>query len=158
MSRFQVLPIPASISAQVRSKLASPQYGHPAHAEVASGYGPCRSCLRTFAVGQDHRILFTYNPFEGVDDYPSPGPVFVHQEHCEPFREAGFPKDLRSLPLALEAYQQDRWIVDRARTTGTNIEDCIERLFARPEVLYIHVRNSEAGCFIAHIVRVPTEN
>ena len=151
---FQVLAISDSMATQVREKLASPQYGHPAHVEVATGTGPCRSCLRTFEVGQEERILFTYNPFEGLDAYPSPGPVFVHRTACEPFRGEGFPETLKSLPLTLEAYGDDRWILDRVRVTDGKVDEPIEMLLAKSEVRYVHVRHTEAGCFIAQVNRV----
>lgn len=85
MLDFTVLPIPSEICEQVRQSLKSPQYGHPAHAEPAAGYGPCRSCLRKFCVGSDRRLLFTYNPFAEIDSYPSPGPIFIHENTCKPF-------------------------------------------------------------------------
>ena len=151
---FQVLAISDSIAAQVRERMASPQYGHPAHVEVATGTGPCRSCLRTFEVGQDERVLFTYNPFEGLDAYPSPGPVFVHRTVCEPFRGDGFPEGLKSLPLTLEAYGDYRWILDRARVTDGEADEAIEKLLANPAVRYVHVRHTEAGCFIAQVNRI----
>jgi hypothetical protein len=56
---FQVISISDSAAAHARKNLTSLQYGHPAYVEVATGTGPCRSCLRTFAVGQEERILFT---------------------------------------------------------------------------------------------------
>jgi hypothetical protein len=151
---FQVLAIGDSTAARVREKLASPQYGHPAHVEVATGTGPCRSCLRTFDVGQEERILFTYNPFEGLDAYPSPGPVFIHRTACSAFRGAGFPEGLRSLPLTLEAYSDDRWILDRVRVTNGEADEAIETMLANSAVRYLHIRHSEAGCFIAQVNRV----
>ncbi|MBZ5522893.1 MAG: DUF1203 domain-containing protein [Acidobacteriia bacterium] len=144
-----------SLAENVRSSLQSPQYGHPAHVEVAAGYGPCRLCLRQFRIGEENRILFTYNPFDGVEDYPSPGPVFIHQAACTPYAGAGaFPAELRTLPLTLEAYGKDRWIIARERPAEPEIEAAIERLFANGAVKYIHIRNTEAGCFIARIERI----
>src|SRR5690348_14806709 len=119
---FRVVGISDKIAAEVREKMASPQYGHPAHVEVAGGTGPCRSCLNTFKVGEEERVLFTYNPFEGLDAYPAPGPVFVHRAECARFAGAGFPEGLRSLPLTLEAYGDERWILDRARVTNGEAE------------------------------------
>jgi hypothetical protein len=150
---FRILPIPTSIVAEVRNTLTSPQYGHPAHNELAAGYGPCRSCLGTFLTGEERRILFTYNPFDGLDEYPSPGPVFIHAHACTSFDGQGFPDSLRWLPLTFEAYGEDRWIVARARANGYRVEEAIDTLFERPEVRYLHVRNAEAGCFIAHVAR-----
>ncbi len=150
---FRIVPIDPSISNQVRANGRSPQYGHPVHTEVAKGYGPCRSCLDVFRTGEESRVLFTYNPFASLDAYPSPGPVFIHEEHCEPYAGNTFPAALRDLPLTLEGYGADRWLLQRERPAPSEIENAIESIFANPAVLYIHVRNTEAGCFIARIER-----
>ncbi len=154
MAGFQVFAIEPALAEKVRTTLKSPQYGHPAHVELAAGYGPCRACLKQFRVGKEDRILFTYNPLAGLDDYPSPGPVFIHAQTCAIFAEIGkFPEELRSLPLTLEGYGKDRWIIVRERPSAPDIEGSIERLLHTPGVEYVHVRNTEAGCFIARIGR-----
>jgi hypothetical protein len=151
LAGFNVLPIDPELAEQVRSTLKSPQYGHPAHMELATGYGPCRACLQQFT-GEEDRILFTYNPFAGLDEYPSPGPVFIHARSCPAFAELHvFPLELRSLPLTLEAYGEGRWIIARERPSEHEIESSIERLLNTSGVRYIHVRNTEAGCFITRI-------
>jgi hypothetical protein len=38
---------------------------------------------------------------------------------------------------------------------GGDVDGAAERLFAHPAVAYIHVRNSEAGCYIARLERLP---
>jgi Protein of unknown function (DUF1203) len=154
MATFRVVPIDPTISDQARTSLRSPQYGHPAHAEPAKGYGPCRSCLRRFLIGEDRRLLFTYNPFAGLDSYPSPGPIFIHENSCQPYQqESIFPPELRTLPLTLEGYGKDRWLISRERPAETDLEAAIERLLTHSEIDYIHVRNTEAGCFVARIER-----
>jgi hypothetical protein len=154
MTSFRIKPIPSEIASEVRRTRRAPGYGHPVHVELAGGYGPCRACLRTFAVGEENRLLFTYNPFSGVDPYPSPGPVFVHEEECDPFdAESLFPADLRTLPLVLEGYGRDRWIIARERPVADEIEAAIGRLFANQAIEYLHIRNGEAGCFIASAER-----
>lgn len=154
MAGFRVLPIDPAVAEKVRSTLKSPQYGHPAHVERAAGYGPCRACLQQFRTGEEDRILFTYNPFAGLDEYPSPGPVFIHVKSCAAFADAQtFPQELRSLPLTLEAYGEGRWIIARERPSEHEIEGCIDRLLNTSGVRYIHIRNTEAGCFIARIER-----
>ena len=103
MTGFRTIPIDPTICEQVRTTHKSPQYGHPAYVETAAGYGPCRACLKQFRVGTQDRILFTYDPFAGIDSYPSPGPVFIHANSCTAFSERGtFPDELRELPLTLE--------------------------------------------------------
>jgi len=156
MIPYRVAGIPGEISRQVRTGLTSPQYGHPAYVELAAGYGPCRSCLRTFDEGKEDRILFTYDPFAGLDPYPSPGPVFIHWDDCPAYEADTFPAGLRHLPLTFEGYGADRWIVARERTQGggdVDVEAAIERLLGRPEVAYVHVRNTRAACFVAKIER-----
>jgi hypothetical protein len=154
LAGFRVLPIDSELAGQVRSTLKSPQYGHPAHVERATGYGPCRACLKQFQAGKEDRILFTYNPFQGLDAYPSPGPVFIHAKSCPGYGDQReFPEELRSLPLTLEAYGADRWIIARERPSAHEIESSVDRLLNTSGVRYIHIRNTEAGCFIARIER-----
>src|SRR5205814_2344248 len=83
MGAFRFSGIPEAVAREVRESLRAPGYGHPAHREQAHGYGPCRLCLRTFRVGADERILFTYNPFHEPGELPAPGPVFIHAEPCQ---------------------------------------------------------------------------
>jgi Protein of unknown function (DUF1203) len=156
MSDFLVKPIEPSISEQVRQSLRSPEYGHPALSETATGYGPCRSCLNVFRAGEERRLLFTYNAFTGLDSYPSPGPVFIHESSCSPYDQTStFPPALRALPLTFEGYGSGRWLIARERPTDAEIEPAIQRLLANPAVQYIHIRNTEAGCYIARIDRSP---
>lgn len=156
-SAFSILAIPEEISRAARTNLKSPQYGHPAHTEIAAGTGPCRQCLRTFDVGKENRILFTYNPFDGLDPYPSPGPIFVHEKPCATYsRPTEFPDTLRTLPLILEGYGSNRWVVARERVdaeAAEAVESAIEKIFQQPAVDYIHIRHGQAGCFIAQINR-----
>ena len=159
MTAFRTIPISATLAESARVEARSPQYGHPAHRERAKGTGPCRLCLTTFRVGEEDRVLFTYDPFAGIDPYPSPGPVFVHADGCEAYAEdAGFPDGLRTLPLVFEAYAAGRWMIARERAAGGDIESAVSRLLEHPAVQYLHVRHGEAGCYIARIERVSVQS
>ena len=148
MAPFRVIAIPRDIADAVRSTRTSPGYGHPAHAEVAGGYGPCRHCLRTFTVRRDRRVLFTYDAFRGAEPLPLPGPVFVHEVPCERYDEdGGFPADVRSHPLTFNAYGRGRYLRAQEYVADGDVESVIERLLARSDVDYIHVRDTHAGCF-----------
>lgn len=150
MTELRFTGIPENTATEVRGTMRSPQYGHPAHRELASGYGPCRLCLRTFEVGEEDRILFTYQPFEtGI--LPSPGPIFVHAEPCERYDSYEFPPDLRDLPLVLESYGTDGSMVSRERLTSNNPENALAELFRHEDVKYVHIRNGEAGCFVTRV-------
>ena len=153
---FHVSSVPPEIAREVRETLKAPDYGHPAHVDIARGYGPCRSCLRTFVTGQEKRTLFTFNPFPtGV---PAPGPVFIHTEECIPFNGEGFPPMLRELPLLFEPVNESGLAVERIQPHPDGIEQVIADVFDRMEVAAIVVRNAEVGCFIARIQRAaPSE-
>ena len=55
MSAYHVIAIPETLAQKVRTTLKAPGYGHPAHVETASGYGPCRLCLKKFREGEEDR-------------------------------------------------------------------------------------------------------
>jgi hypothetical protein len=153
--RFRTIPIPTSLAETARRERRSPQYGHPAHTETASGHGPCRLCLDTFRVGAEDRLLFTYDPFAGLDPIPAPGPVFVHAAGCSPFAApSGFPESLRALPFILDGYAPGPWLVAREHAAAGEVEAAAARIFAHVAVAYIHVRNADAGCYVARLERV----
>jgi len=154
MAAYRVLAIPEGTAEKVRTTRKSPGYGHPVHAEVATGYGPCRLCLRDFAVGVDRRLLFTLDPFHGVEPLPLPGPVFIHEAECDRHPEhGGFPTDLLAHDLTLIAYGRGRHHRAEERATGPQIEAAIDRLLSRPDVDYLHVRDTQAGCYDLRVER-----
>ena len=150
MLRYRIFGIPDAVSQTARDTLRSPQYGHPAHVETATGYGPCRQCLRPFREGEEERILFTYQPFSSPA-LPAPGPVFIHREPCERFDDFSFPEELRPIPLVLESYGEAGTLLDQQRRGERRIEDMLEEALVDRRVKYLHLRNAEAGCFIARI-------
>ena len=158
MQSYRVVAVGDRIANAVRKTRLSPGYGHPAHAEVATGYGPCRQCLRTFAVGSERRILFTYDPFYGKENLPLPGPVFIHEHDCERYPEdAGFPVDMLSHRLTLNAYAPGRRLVSQRYVSNGVIEPEVRGLLEDREVAYIHVRDTDAGCYDFCIERTSDE-
>jgi len=153
MTAYRYSGIPLEIAAAVRTTRRSPQYGHPAHREVATGTGPCRLCLRTFEVGREERLLFTYQPFSEPGSLPAPGPVFIHAEGCERYCAHDLPTDFRSLPLVIEGFQDGGRLAIQERVGVEAPEAVIARVFATPGVGYAHIRNGEAGCFMARVDR-----
>jgi Protein of unknown function (DUF1203) len=148
MHPFKVVAIPNEIADAVRSTRVAPVYGHPAHVEVATGYGPCRLCLGEFAVGKDRRVLFTYDCFTRQEDLPLPGPVFIHERECTRYPEdAGFPDDARRHALTLNAYARGRRLIEQVYVRDGAVEPAIARLLETPAVDYLHVRDTQAGCF-----------
>lgn len=122
------------------------------------GYGPCRQCLRAFAVGRERRILFTYDSFYGRETLPLPGPVFIHEHDCERYQEdKGFPVDMLSRRLTLNAYARGRRLVSQRYVSNGIVEPELQRLLQDRDVAYIHVRDTDAGCYDFCIERTSDE-
>lgn len=148
MQPYRVVAVRDQIAGNVRKTLRSPGYGHPAHIEVATGHGPCRQCLKPFVIGDERRILFTYDSFHGKEALPLPGPVFIHERECERYPEdGGFPADLLSHPLTLNAYASGRRLIAQRYVSNGVVEPEIRRLLEDGDVSYIHVRDTQAGCY-----------
>jgi hypothetical protein len=151
---YKVKPIPFSITAAARETLLSPQYKSlKADVSIANGYGPCRRCLRVFDQGNDHRIYFTYNSFDGRSNLPDPGPVFIHRDECQGFDGDGIPGDLLGLPVLFEGFGDESRLMVRQPMNVKEADAQIEAMFADESVRFINMRNAEAGCFIATIER-----
>ena len=158
MQSYRVVAVEDRIANAVRRTLRSPGYGHPAHTDVATGYGPCRQCLKAFSVGKDRRILFTYDAFYGNETLPLPGPVFIHEHDCERYPEgAGFPVDLLSHRLTFNAYSAGRRLISQSYVSNGVVGPQIQELLENRDVAYIHVRDTNAGCFDFRIERTGNE-
>ena len=152
---FIVVPIPTKVAELVRKTNRAPGYGHPAHTEVATGHGPCRHCLRTFHLGQEQRILFTYNPFHILERIPLPGPVFIHAASCERYpSDAGYPPDMLQHAAVMNAFHKGQELIARKLVTEKGAHNAaVLDLLANHEVDYIEVRDLDAGCFDFRIER-----
>lgn len=106
-------------------------------------------------MNQEELLLFTYDPFQEVGAPPLPGPVYIHAEECQ--RSSGgrsFPEEYRGRLLTLAAYGDGRKLLEEIQLSHGNEDEEAERLFANPEVKYIHVRSTEAGCYLFRLERV----
>jgi hypothetical protein len=113
------------------------------------------TCLRTFRVGEERRILFTYDPFHGIEPFPLPGPVYIHADQCSRYDEAaGFPEDLRSHPLTFDAYAGKRRLLSEEHVDEPDIDTILSTLLAMPDVKYVHVRDRDAGCYDFRVEKV----
>jgi hypothetical protein len=151
---FKVIALPTGVAESVRNEMSAPKYHHPAYRSLATGYGPCRHCLGFFDKGKEYRILFTYDPFDGISDYALPGPIFIHADACVRYAEHnGFPQHLLEHPLTLQAYGDQRQLVNEVRIEGGPVETVLEQVLSKPEVKYVHVRDTNAGCYDLRVER-----
>ncbi len=154
MSELRVIAIATDLAKMVRETRTSPGYRHPASAKVATGHGPCRHCLRPFEVGEEVRVLFTLNPFDGVAPIPQPGPVFVHEAACERYAaDGGYPAGLMRYAAVLDAYDERQMVVGRRVVRDGSQETALVEMMADERVRYVMVRDGEAGCFDFRVER-----
>jgi Protein of unknown function (DUF1203) len=154
MSSFRVVAIPSEVAEQVRTTGKSPNYGFPAHREVAAGRAPCRHCLKLIRKDREELLLFTYDPFRELGEPPLPGPVYIHATECPRHPENDvIPDEYRGRLLTLEGYGENRAFVGEIRVRDGAEERAAEQLFEEEKIRYVNVRSTEAGCFLFRLER-----
>jgi hypothetical protein len=80
--------------------------------------------------------------------------IFVREGAEETYDRVGeVPEVMRLRLLSLRAFDRDGMMVDADVVEGKEIESMIERLFANPDVDYIHAHNARRGCYSGRIDR-----
>jgi hypothetical protein len=100
--------------------------------------------------------LFKYRPFQREGVFAEAGPIYIHEDNCQPEEEilTGYPNEFRELPLLLRAYTQNDGQVDSKLIKDGDAERIIDTFFADRKVAYLHLRDGESGCYYARIERV----
>lgn len=154
MNAFRVMAIPTETANEVRETMKAPRYGFPAYSELSNDPARCRHCLRLTEPGVEERILFTYDCFDGVETLPLPGPIYIHAEGCGRYDEnAGFPEEIRSRKITFNAYAEGRRLLQQKYVEDGSVDQAITELFTDPQVRYLHVRSTPAGCYTFRIER-----
>jgi hypothetical protein len=149
----RVIAISTEVAKSVRATQKDPHYNFPAHTAVIKEGAPCRHCLKLIPAGEQ-ATLFTYDAFEDVETLPLPGPVYIHAKSCDRYPEdAGFPAELKNSPRTLNAYAQGRRLLAQEYVENGTVDSAVEKLFTHPDVEYIHVRSTTAGCYTFRIER-----
>ena len=148
---YKVVSISRAAADRVRDTMLSPHGNLPAFSSVATGYGPCRSCLKTFRQGEEERIYISYDPFAGVSELPLPGPVSIHTDRCNAFSGQGFATELLEIPMIFEGYGEHSRLVRSEVVDSDRLDEQVADVLGSPGVDFIHIRNADAGCFIARI-------
>lgn len=152
------LPIQQSYADKLRLTMKD-DFGHPLEVSVAgaTGYGPCRCCLKQFNPGEK-RLLFSYAPVGANHPYNEVGPVYIHEQCMAYAPDSGFPADVKNgrlhISLVLRCYDTNRrMIMARFVKDNNEVENIIASLFADPAIHFIHIRNAVYQCFIAEARR-----
>lgn len=95
---------------------------------------------------------------------------YVHQPAATPFRASHaifvregateaydaidqVPEVIRIRPMSLRAFDAGDMMVDADLVDGEEMEAAIARMFARPDVAYLHAHYAKRGCYAARIDR-----
>jgi len=114
---------------------------------------PCRIEMRDAEPGET--LLLLNHVCQPADTpYRASHAIFVREGAIEQFNQVGHVPDcLRLRLLSLRGYDAYGMMLDADVTEGTTIEPLIARLFANPDISYIHAHNAKRGCYAARIDR-----
>lgn len=158
MTSFRIVPLSEAYAARIR-KTQTDDFGNTVTEQLATGRGPCRVSLKPFEVGKDKRLLFSYSPFTIKNAFDQPGPVFIHKETVEAYKDVHrFPPEIKAdkenFPLTLIGYSKAQQMVFTKLVGDADVDLLIAEIFTtNNKVEYLHARNAEAGCFICAILR-----
>lgn len=159
MHKFKIVPLSAEYASRIR-ETRKDDFGREVVEQIATGAGPCRVSLRPFKKGIDRRLLLSHSPFEIDNAFNQPGPVFIHSEDVEEYKDIyRFPAEIKankkSFPLSLIGYSASQQMVLTKLVGEEDVEELIESIFdEHKEVDYLHVRNAQACCYICKVERI----
>jgi hypothetical protein len=128
---------------------------HGAHRVVADK-SPCfpdRIELRDAKPGESLLLInYTHQPAD--NPYRASHAIFVMENATEAYdRIDEIPEVLRRRLISLRAFDAADMMIDAEVIDGKSLEDGIARLFATPDVSYLHAHYATRGCFAARIER-----
>jgi hypothetical protein len=131
-------------------------YGQPPEVSVSDGNGnPCRHCLAEIERGKPMLIL-AHRPFDSLQPYAETGPIFLCGEDCTRYPQtAGVPALYQHSEMLIRGYDHgERIIYGSGKVINMgSIHTEAERLFADPELAFIHARSSTNNCYHFRIER-----
>ena len=159
MKQFKIVPLSEEYAGKIRENNKD-DFGHDVIEEIATGHGPCRVSLKPFIPGVDVRLLFSHSPFNLDNAFNQPGPIFIHKEKVETYKDIHhFPPEIKAdkvhFHLTLIGYNNMQHMVFTRLVGDDDVDILISEIFEQhPEVEYLHARSAEASCYICRIERV----
>jgi len=114
---------------------------------------PDRIAMRDVELGE--RVLLLNHVCQpGDTPYRATHAIFVGEGSEATYNRVGeVPEVMRVRLLSLRAYDAEHMMIDADVVDGREVEPLIHRLFANPEVAYIHAHNAKRGCYSGLIER-----
>jgi len=159
MNNFRIVPLSVEFAKQIRVNRVD-EFGNPVIEQIASGLGPCRVSLKPFKRNVDRRLLFCHSPFAINNAFDQPGPVFIHTDEVEEYKDIyNFPAEIKAdkvnFPLTLIGYNSSQLMVFTQMVGDADIDLVINEIFENhPGIEFLHARNAEACCYICKIERL----
>jgi uncharacterized protein DUF1203 len=126
------------------------EFGNVWQKRPAEGWEPLRCCLRKAEPDEDIALI-CYTPWLAPSPWAEAGPVFVHHGPCP-----GYPTP-KIYPPAFTASHSVLNPFDHSGARayhhitfvkpGDDHEAAVQHVLSRPDVAFLHVRSSVAGCF-----------
>ncbi|MFH8402667.1 DUF1203 domain-containing protein [Streptomyces anulatus] len=160
MTKYTVLPVDPAVLKELR---AGDDAGRPCVSYIATGDdvgSPLRCCLRSITLGE--RIaLVSYAPVRrwaatrGADPgaYDEQGPVFIHADDCGGFTPGEHyplarPGALRTVRrYGAQGHIAGGRLLEIPADAATAFDAAFDDAFNDPNVVLVHVRALEYGCF-----------
>jgi len=114
---------------------------------------PCRVSLEDAEPGE--RVLLLPFTHHDVDSpYRGSGPIYVREAAVTAAPGVNeVPAMLLGRLLSVRAYDQRAMMVEADVVEGRSLDTLIERMFANPQIAYLHVHNAKPGCFNCRVDR-----
>ncbi|MFE3886191.1 DUF1203 domain-containing protein [Streptomyces lydicus] len=170
MTRYTVLPIDTAVLKELRVADDAGRHCAPYVATRDDVGSPLRCCLRPLALGE--RIaLVSYAPLrrwaaaKGADPgaYDEQGPVFIHADDCEGFTPGeNYPCARPGALRTVRRYDARGHIaggrlLEIPADATAGFDAAFDDAFNDPDVVLVHVRALEYGCFQFEVRRLPAE-
>ena len=115
---------------------------------------PCRVTLADAEPGE-HVLLLNYEHLPVATPYRSAHAIFVREGAMHVAEAVDHVPDVLAIRLlSVRAFDAAGMMRDADVIEGRDLEALINRLFADPQVAYLHAHNAKRGCFAARIDRV----
>lgn len=152
--RFVSMPTAEARAFQAGAQDAN---GQPPERHLAEDDGlPCRHCQRSIAAGEPYLVL-AYRPFPAAQPYAELGPIFLHAEPCQRHPDsAALPDMFRDWKnVLIRGYgPNDRIVYGTGEVVPPrDVTAAAERILARADVGYVHLRSSTNNCYQLRIER-----
>jgi hypothetical protein len=155
MSCYAFTPLATDVARRLRTAELD-DFGHPILRLVDDGIYPCRHCLRE-ASAAGGTLLLSYQAPHPRSVYGHPTAIFLCAEDCPRFERPDEPPPIvANRQVSLRAFRADGLMVYDANAlveAGGDHDGAVRHIFERPDIAYINVHTTKAGCLLCHVAR-----